>query len=64
MSIFNADDCRRFAERCRRKAHTVADGNEWVRFSQAWETIAAMSERLMAANASTMGAMSTRDHPP
>jgi hypothetical protein len=47
----NPEDCRKSAERCRREALAKAGSNEWVRISQAWEAVAAMSERLMAAQA-------------
>jgi hypothetical protein len=41
----------RSAERSRREALAGAGANERVRFSQRWETIAALSETLKAAQA-------------
>jgi hypothetical protein len=51
MSRLDPEDCRKSAERCRREALAKGNSNEWVSFSQAWETIAAMSEGLRAAQA-------------
>jgi hypothetical protein len=51
MSQLVPEDCRKSAERCRREAPAKANSSEWVGFSQAWESIAAMSERLRAAQA-------------
>jgi hypothetical protein len=51
MKLPNPEDCRKSIERRRREALAYADPNEWVSSSQAWETIAAMSERLREAQA-------------
>ena len=51
MKLANPEDCRKSAERCRRGALAEADSNERVGSSQAWEAIAAMSERLRAEQA-------------
>ena len=48
MRKLNPEDYRKSAVRCRQQALAVTDANGWVRFLQAWETVAAMSERLMA----------------
>jgi hypothetical protein len=50
MNRSNREGCRKAAERCRQQALSVDNSSEWVRFSQTWENIAAMSERLQASN--------------
>jgi hypothetical protein len=48
MSRLNPEGCRRAAERCRAQAPSHENPTEWVRFSQTWESIAAMTDRLQA----------------
>jgi hypothetical protein len=51
MTLSNPGDCQMSAERCRREPLAKAGSGDWLRFSQAWEAIAAIFERLMATHA-------------
>ena len=60
MSRLDPESCRKAAERCREQAPSHENPDEWVRFSLAWQSIGAISERLRAISLNAMRPFGSR----